>query len=60
LGYKPGDLPVTERLAKRILSLPMFPELTDEQIDEVIKEIRQFCHEHVPSAVSTLSKVTTR
>lgn len=31
LGYKPGDLPVTEQLAERILSLPMFPELTDDQ-----------------------------
>jgi dTDP-4-amino-4,6-dideoxygalactose transaminase len=42
LGYKPGDLPVTERMAKRILSLPMFPELTDEQIDTVIASIRSF------------------
>lgn len=31
----PGSLPVTERLAGRILSLPMFPELTDEEIDRV-------------------------
>jgi len=61
LGYKSGDLPVTERLAKRILSLPMFPELTNDQVDEVIGQIRQFCHEQVSSAVSTpLSKVTTR
>lgn len=42
LGYKPGSLPVTERAAKRILSLPMFPELTDEQIDLVIAGIRAF------------------
>lgn len=31
LGYKTGDLPVTEQLAERILSLPMFPELSDDQ-----------------------------
>ena len=32
LGYRRGDLPVTERLAQDILSLPMYPELTEEQI----------------------------
>ncbi|PWT94524.1 MAG: hypothetical protein C5B53_12885, partial [Candidatus Melainabacteria bacterium] len=42
LGYKPGDLPVTERVASRILSLPMFPELTEEQIDYVIDCIKEF------------------
>lgn len=41
LGYKRGDLPVTERTADRILSLPMFPELTDEHIDYVIESIRE-------------------
>jgi dTDP-4-amino-4,6-dideoxygalactose transaminase len=29
LGYKPGDFPVSERVAKRILSLPMFPSISD-------------------------------
>ena len=55
LGYKPGDLPVTERLAKRILSLPMFPELTDEQIDQVINGIRDFCAQ--PSTATNGSKL---
>ncbi|MCK4393969.1 DegT/DnrJ/EryC1/StrS family aminotransferase [Candidatus Bipolaricaulota bacterium] len=32
LGHKPGDFPVAERLAKEGLSLPMYPELTEEQI----------------------------
>lgn len=41
-GYKVGDLPVTELVTKRILSLPMFPELTDEQIDYVIQEVRNY------------------
>lgn len=31
LGYKEGDLPVTETMAKQILSLPMYPTLTDEE-----------------------------
>jgi len=35
LGYKRGGLPVTENLAERVLSLPMFPELSDEQIGRV-------------------------
>jgi dTDP-4-amino-4,6-dideoxygalactose transaminase len=39
LGYKVGDLPVTETIARTQLSLPMFPELTDEQIGTVAKEV---------------------
>jgi aminotransferase EvaB len=35
LGYRPGDLPVTEALAGRILSLPMYPELPEEAVDRV-------------------------
>ena len=35
LGYKAGDFPVTEAAAARMLSLPMFAELTDEQIEYV-------------------------
>jgi dTDP-4-amino-4,6-dideoxygalactose transaminase len=32
LGYVEGDLPVTEHVAREVLSLPMYPELTDDQI----------------------------
>jgi dTDP-4-amino-4,6-dideoxygalactose transaminase len=35
LGYRPDDFPVAERLATEILSLPMFPEITEEQQDHV-------------------------
>jgi dTDP-4-amino-4,6-dideoxygalactose transaminase len=38
LGYQEGDLPVTERVAKEIVSLPMFPQLTAEQQERVVKE----------------------
>ncbi|MEJ2725048.1 MAG: DegT/DnrJ/EryC1/StrS family aminotransferase [Deltaproteobacteria bacterium] len=42
LDYKKGDFPVTESVASRLLSLPMFPELTREQIEYVAECIKQF------------------
>jgi dTDP-4-amino-4,6-dideoxygalactose transaminase len=42
LGYQRGDLPVTERQAQEILSLPFFPELTGEEMREVTDKIRSF------------------
>ncbi len=41
LGYEPGELPVTERLAESILSLPCFPELTREEVETVCAAIRE-------------------
>ena len=35
LGHLPGDFPVTETLAARILSLPIFPEITEEELQRV-------------------------
>lgn len=40
LGYKVGDFPIAEKHAKEILSLPMFPELTEEQIVYVVNSIK--------------------
>jgi dTDP-4-amino-4,6-dideoxygalactose transaminase len=42
LGYGRGDLPVSERLAGEVLSLPIYPELTRAQIEEVAGGIRAF------------------
>jgi len=42
LGYRKGDMPVTERIASEVLSLPMFAELTDEQVDRVSESVRAF------------------
>jgi dTDP-4-amino-4,6-dideoxygalactose transaminase len=42
LGYQPGDFPVTEEYAQRILSLPMFAELTQDQIERIAKTVREF------------------
>jgi dTDP-4-amino-4,6-dideoxygalactose transaminase len=41
-GHQPGDFPVAERAARECLSLPIYPELTDEQVDFVAASIRQF------------------
>ncbi len=41
LGYAEGDLPVCEQACKEILPLPMFPDLTDAQVDYVIEKVRQ-------------------
>jgi dTDP-4-amino-4,6-dideoxygalactose transaminase len=42
LGYKAGDFPVAERAARECLSLPIYPELTDEQVDYVANSVRSF------------------
>ncbi|HXG46570.1 MAG TPA: DegT/DnrJ/EryC1/StrS family aminotransferase [Methylomirabilota bacterium] len=42
LGFRRGDYPVAEAVAERILPLPMYPELTDEQVDYVLQVIRSF------------------
>jgi len=42
MGHKPGDFPVSEQLAAQGLSLPMYPELTDEQVRYVAHRIREF------------------
>ena len=40
LGYKPGDLPVTESLCQHCLSLPIYPELSKEKIFTVASILR--------------------
>ncbi|HET7535335.1 MAG TPA: DegT/DnrJ/EryC1/StrS family aminotransferase [Candidatus Didemnitutus sp.] len=42
LGYKAGSLPVTEKTSANCVSLPIFAELTDEQVDQVIASINSF------------------
>jgi dTDP-4-amino-4,6-dideoxygalactose transaminase len=42
LGYKAGDMPVTEDIASNGISLPMFPEITEEQVKYVSENIIEF------------------
>src|SRR5260221_391157 len=42
LGHKPGDFPNAEHVAGEILSLPMYPELTEEKIGRVAAAVEEF------------------
>ena len=42
LGYKEGSFPIAERCADELVSLPMFPELSQEQIERVSDKIKSF------------------
>ena len=42
LGDREGVFPVAEQYAKEILSLPTFPELTEDQMDYVVDSIKEF------------------
>jgi UDP-N-acetyl-2-amino-2-deoxyglucuronate dehydrogenase len=42
LGYRPGDLPVSESVCNTILSLPLFPEMSDKQINFIASKVLEF------------------
>ena len=42
LGYKEGDMPETEKAAEETLALPVFPEITEEELDYVIESVKDF------------------
>lgn len=49
LGHKKGDFPNSERAADEEISLPMFPELTDEQCAEIVAAVKG-CYENTSAA----------
>jgi dTDP-4-amino-4,6-dideoxygalactose transaminase len=42
LGHEKGDFPISEECARQVLSLPMYPELTQAQMEEVARAIKEF------------------
>lgn len=42
LGTKEGDLPVTEKVARTLVRIPVFPTLKNEQVDRVVDAVRSF------------------
>lgn len=42
LGYKEGDFPVSERISKSILALPIYPEITEDEVEYVCDTIKDF------------------
>jgi len=53
LGYRAGDLPVTERLTQHILSLPMYPEMSFDAVDYVASAILEHMQNHVGEPMRT-------
>jgi dTDP-4-amino-4,6-dideoxygalactose transaminase len=52
LGYRAGDFPVAEKAGRECLSLPIYPELTDAQIQRVAETIKNFFRKIVPTGQS--------
>lgn len=46
LGYKKGDFPISEKVAGEILSLPMFPHITKDQIEYASGSLKELCEQN--------------
>jgi dTDP-4-amino-4,6-dideoxygalactose transaminase len=53
LGLGPGSFPVAEDQAEELLSLPMFPELTVDQVDAVVEQFKTVLASPVASCTSS-------
>lgn len=61
LGYRPGSLPETERAAQEVLSLPVFPQLTEQEQETVVDQICAFYRRRAaPIPVVASPHLTTR
>jgi len=41
LGHKPGDFPQSELAQEQVLTLPMYPELSEERVEKIVGEIKK-------------------
>lgn len=57
--YKTGDFPISEQLAQEVLSLPMYPEITQNEVQTVVHALTEALTSEVPSLVP-VSAVTTK
>jgi len=46
-GFKPGDFPNSEKVSERILSLPLFPAMTDADVEDVIEAVKGILNKHL-------------
>ena len=46
ISLSPGELPISEKISGEIISLPMYPQLSDNQVDYVAEKIKDF-YQHV-------------
>lgn len=56
-GYTQGDFPITEKLSDQVLSLPMYPELTDDQV-KLVAETIQNIQRGTPTIAAPITQVT--
>ncbi|MFC1517405.1 DegT/DnrJ/EryC1/StrS family aminotransferase [Candidatus Margulisiibacteriota bacterium] len=47
LGYKQGAFPVSDKAAQEVISLPFFPEITEEQMDMIVSAVKEFAKQPV-------------
>jgi len=41
-GYKGGELPITEKISNEVLTLPMYPHITEKEMNNIVEEIKKF------------------
>jgi dTDP-4-amino-4,6-dideoxygalactose transaminase len=44
LGYKEGDFPIAEKMSKEVVSLPVHPSLANEEVEKIIKAIKDIAN----------------
>lgn len=46
-GYRPGDFPIAERLYERVISLPIFPKMTENDVADVVEAVKTVVFRHL-------------